>query len=485
MPTSEIRAQYQTVIGLEIHVQLLTNSKIFAQEGFSFGSLPNHHVSVITMAHPGALPSINRRCIDHAVKIGLATHCQINRNSFFARKNYFYPDLPKGYQMSQDTDPICTHGFIDIRTESGSQQKIRIGRIHLEEDAGKSLHDQDPHISMIDLNRAGVGLVEIVTEPDLRSAEDAATLLAEIRRLVRFLEISDGNMEEGSLRCDANISVMPVGSETLGTRVEVKNMNSFNHLTRAILYESERQIALIEAGGKVVQETRTWDVNTQKTSPMRQKETADDYRYFPEPDLLPLGLTEEYIEKIRSEIPRLPQELYLEYTESLQIAHNEAMTLTEQKNFADYFEAIRKLTPFEKEASNWLLGPVRAWLNDSGKEIGDFPISTEKLADLIRLVQEDKISNHAARDQVFPIMLVRPEESPLAIAGELNILLESKQDEVENAMIALMNQFPQETTRYRSGKKGLKGFFVGHIMRQFQGKASPREVNDVVERMLG
>lgn len=484
MPTSEILSRYTTVIGLEIHVQLLTQSKIFGNEGFAFGSPPNHHVSVITMAHPGALPSINAACISHAVKIGLATHCEINRNSFFARKNYFYPDLPKGYQMSQDTDPICTGGYLNILSDNDQWKKIAIHRIHLEEDAGKSIHDQHPAESYIDLNRAGVGLIEIVTDPDIRQAEDAGTFLGEIRRLVRFLQISDGNMEEGSLRCDANISVMPVGSKEYGTRVEVKNMNSINHLIRAINYERDRQIDLIESGGSVVQETRTWDMNTLRSSPMRHKETADDYRYFPEPDLLPLGITEEYLEEIRKQIPRLPQELYQEYTETLGISHNEAMTLTDEKGFSDYFESLRQITPLQKDAANWMLGPVRAWLNEQNAHIEEFPLQPQKIADLLQLVADEKISNSAAKDQVFPEMIQSPEAAPAGIAGKLNVMLVSDQNAVESVMAGLIDEFPDETAKYRSGKKGLKGFFVGKIMREFKGKANPKEVNEVVERML-
>jgi aspartyl-tRNA(Asn)/glutamyl-tRNA(Gln) amidotransferase subunit B len=484
MITLAQRDKYQVVIGLEIHAQLQTESKIFAHEGFAFGSSPNHFVSPVSIAHPGALPFINEQCIEMAVKMGLATNCKINQETWFARKNYFYPDLPKGYQLSQDNQPICVDGYIDIKLPDQDWRRISLERIHLEEDAGKSIHDQDPHQTFIDLNRAGVGLIEIVTRPDLRSAEEAGALFAEVRRMVRYLNICSGNMEEGSLRCDANVSVMPKGSETLGTRAEIKNMNSINQLIRAIKYEADRQISVIEAGGEIIQETRTWDVNKQITASMRHKETADDYRYFPEPDLQPLSISEEYLTRIREGLPQLPGDLFKEYHEKLGIPYNEAIALAEQKEVSDYYEQLRKETTYPKAAANWILGPVKGYLNENNQKIDHFPLSPTKIAALISLIKEGKISFIAAKEQVFPAMIDAPEKSALAVATDLGVILESAENELEEAMKALMENHPDEVKRYKAGKKKLKGFFVGQLMRQFKGKANPKEVNQVVEKLL-
>ncbi|MCB0838697.1 MAG: Asp-tRNA(Asn)/Glu-tRNA(Gln) amidotransferase subunit GatB, partial [Bacteroidetes bacterium] len=416
MITQAQRDKYQTVIGLEIHAQLQTESKIFAHEGFVFGSPPNHFVSPVSVAHPGALPFINQKCIELAIRMGLATHCKINQETWFARKNYFYPDLPKGYQLSQDKQPICVDGYLEIKLPDEPWRKIDIERIHLEEDAGKSIHDQDPSESFIDLNRAGVGLIEIVTRPDLRSAEEAGAFFAEVRRIVRYLDICSGNMEEGSLRCDANVSVMLKGSETLGTRAEIKNMNSINQLIRAVKYEADRQIEVIESGGKIIQETRTWDVNKQITASMRHKETADDYRYFPEPDLQPLLISQEYLENIEAELPKLPGDLFKEYHEEMGIPFNEAMTLVEQKSFSDYYEELRKITKYPKAGANWVLGPVRGFLNENNLEIEQFPLSPKQIAELIQLVKEGKVSFIAAKEQVFPNMVTSPEKTALKVA---------------------------------------------------------------------
>ena len=314
MLSKEILAKYQAVIGLEVHVQLQTQTKVFASEGFGFGAQPNEHISALTIAHPGALPFLNTKCVDHAIKLGLSINAEISPVSYFDRKNYFYPDLPKGYQISQDNEPIVKGGHMDILRKDGSSQRIRIERIHIEEDAGKSVHDLDPQGSMIDLNRAGTGLLEVVTEPDLRNAEDAANFLSEIRKLVRYLEVSDGDMEKGNLRCDANISIMPREATEYGIRVEVKNLNSFTNVSKAINYEIRRQIILVEGGGRVARETRTWDALKNISAPMRDKESADDYRYFPEPDLLPLKIGQEKLDAIKAQIPELPQQRFIRYT---------------------------------------------------------------------------------------------------------------------------------------------------------------------------
>ena len=458
MPSPEIRQKYQVVIGLEVHVQLLTQSKIFATEAFSFGSQPNVHISPITMAHPGALPSFNGQCLLHAIKLGLATDCTIARDTFFDRKNYFYPDLPKGYQLSQDRIPICSNGRLEIRLPDGSYKVVEIGRIHMEEDAGKSIHDQDAHASFIDLNRSGVGLVELVTRPDLRSPEEAGAFLAEIRKLVRYLQISDGNMEEGSLRCDANVSVMLKDTNTYGTRVEIKNINSISHVIKAITYEADRQIDVLESGGWLQQETRTWNFSTGTTAPMRDKEQADDYRYFPEPDLLPVRVAEEQLEEIRQQIPELPIQRMKRYTDQLGIPANESLTLVEQKDFSDYFEVLSRQLQDAKLAANWLLGPVRTWMNEENARISAFSVSMDHLINMIQLVNDGKIGRNAAREKLFPQMLLQPTVAPQKLAAELEIFLDTNTTELEEAVEALILQHPEETKKYRAGKKALMGF---------------------------
>ncbi|MEM6806307.1 MAG: Asp-tRNA(Asn)/Glu-tRNA(Gln) amidotransferase subunit GatB, partial [Bacteroidota bacterium] len=478
------KKSYETVIGLEVHIQLKTHRKVFAPEDFVFGSSPNHHVSVVSLAHPGALPSPNLQCIKHMVKLGLALGCEIREQSYFSRKNYFYPDLPKGYQLSQDSIAICGAGDLDIQLDNGVEKSVRIERIHLEEDAGKSIHDIHPKQSLIDLNRAGVGLAELVTHPDLRSAEEAGAFVAQIRRIVRYLQISDGNMEEGSLRCDANVSVMPKGSQVYGTRVEIKNINSISQVIKAINYESKRQISCLEKGEEIFQETRTWNVAKGTTAPMRDKETAEDYRYFPEPDLQPIKVKEEIIEELRAEIPRLPQERFTHYQKNYKIPKNEARSLAEQREFSDYFEQLLNLTSSPKSAANWMLGPVRNWLNEKSTDIDEFPINTGQLAQLIKLVEDKKVGLNAAKEVLFPELLIHPEQKVEILAQEKDVIMESAADELLLAMQALVEKFPAETKKYKNGKKNLIGFFVGQLMRKFRGKADPKEVNEVVRKVL-
>lgn len=475
---------WQPVIGLEIHVQLNTQSKVFATESSGFQKVPNQHVSSISLAHPGALPSINQECLQLAVLMGLATHCKIHQHCHFARKNYFYPDLPKGYQLSQDQTPICYEGSLRFPLQDGSVHQIRIHQIHIEEDAGKSIHDQDPSQTFIDLNRAGVGLIEIVTEPDLRSASEAGAAVAEIRRIVRYLGVSDGNMETGNLRCDANVSIMPVGSQEFGTRVEIKNINSISHVIKAIEHEIDRQIHWVEAGNEVVQETRTWNVDLQRTQPMRDKETADDYRYFPEPDLLPVVISDEELAASKAKIPALPSERFVRYHQEYGLPLNESVALIEDRTFSDYFESLIHINQNPKASANWMLGAVRAHLNEQQLSIEDFVLTPDQLNDLIGLINSGQITHHAAKEQLFPAMLQRSSTAALDLARELELLIESKQNELEEAMDRLIEQFPNETARYRSGKKKLLGFFVGQLMREFKGKADPKEVNQVVRSKL-
>jgi aspartyl-tRNA(Asn)/glutamyl-tRNA(Gln) amidotransferase subunit B len=474
---------FQTVIGLEVHVQLNTRRKLFATEGFSFGEPANQQVSPLTMAHPGALPYLNSECLRSAIRMGLATHCTIAASSRFARKNYFYPDLPKGYQLSQDQQPVCTDGRLRIRLQDGGSRDIRIERIHLEEDAGKSVHEIDPDASLIDLNRAGVPLIEIVSRPDLESPEEAAAYLSEVRRIVRYLGISDGDMEKGSLRCDVNVSLKRPEAAELGTRVEIKNINSINFVARSLEYEIARQAGHLAAGEPVLRETRLWNAEGGMTFVMREKEESDDYRYFPEPDLLPLEISPAMIEEIRLSLPVLPEALYDKYAAE-GIGHQEVMTLTERIETAAYMEALLATGLEARLASNWLLGPVRAWLNDRGEEIDAFPVSAGRLAVLIRLAASEKLSYTAARDSVLPLLAQGDPRDPETIASALDLFLDSDSAALDLRMDALMEEYPDEVARYRKGKKGLAGFFVGHLMREWKGKGNPRTINEVVQRKL-
>ncbi len=483
-PTAEVLAQYQTVIGLEIHIQLQTQTKVFASESMSFGEDPNSSVSAVTYAHPGTLPNPNLACIDQMLRLGLALGCEINPYSYFDRKNYFYPDLPKGYQVTQDQAPLCLKGTVEVPMPDGSSFSVHLDRIHLEEDAGKSIHDQDPHYTLVDLNRAGTGLAEMVTNPDLRSPEQAGAMLSEVRRIVRYLGVSDANMERGNLRCDANVSVMLKDATEYGTRVEVKNLNSINFLQRAIQYEVERQVGLIESGGRVQQQTRLWDARQQKTYAMRDKETAQDYRYFPEPDMLPIVVSEEKKEEIRVSLPELPVSRFHQYVDKMGIGVNEAMTLIEDLPFATYFEQLADRVGEGKVAANWLLGPVRTYLNEHDIEVSDYPVTQENLAKLIALVSGDKVSFTVARDQLLPACLEAPQADPNILAEKMGLLAGTDQDELLVAMQQLMERMPDEVKRYRQGKKNLAGFFVGQMMKEFKGKADPKAVNRVVRQEL-
>lgn len=472
--------KFETVIGLEVHVQLDTQSKVFATEDFAFGASANQNVSPISMAHPGALPSINEKCVEYAIKLGLAMNCEIARNTYFDRKNYFYPDLPKGFQLSQDSHPICGGGYMDLRLEDGKLNRITLDRIHLEEDAGKSIHDQDPSHTLIDLNRAGAGLLEVVTNPDFRSIEEVSVFLGEIRKLVRYLGISDGDMEKGNMRCDANISIRPVGQEAYGTRVEVKNLNSIRHTRQAINYEEKRQETLINAGGQVRQQTRTFNTETGLTAAMRDKETANDYRFFPEPDLLPLFIAEKTLDRLRSELPELPWQRLDRYTQELGLDSKKALPLLERIESARYFEALMETGLTARLASNWMLGAIQAYLNETKTEIEDFPLSPETLSNMAMLAEEGKLPLKLAREALFPALINAPDADPLELATALNLLMESKGDELAEAMDALILKHAEEAKRFRSGKKQLAGFFIGHLMKQFKGKLDPKEIKKIV-----
>ena len=479
---------YEVVVGLEVHAQLLTQSKLFCGDSIAFGAEPNTHVSPVTLGHPGTLPKMNRGAIEFTVKMGLACHCEIEKDNYFARKNYFYPDLPKGYQVSQHTTPVCKGGFVTIKTPEGVRN-IRLNRIHMEEDAGKSLHDADEKNTCIDFNRAGTPLIEIVSEPDIRSGEEAFTYLTEIRKLVRYLEICDGNMEEGSLRCDANISVRKKGETALGTKVEIKNLNSIRNVKRAIEAEAKRLVDIMEQGGTIVQQTRGFDTNTGTSFAIRDKEDADDYRYFPEPDLSPFHLQDEFIERIRRSIPELPEEKMKRYVSALQISEYDASVITEEKTFADYFETVISFLPsprsgegqgMRKACANWMLGPVKAWLNENSKDISDFPLSPEKLAEVIEMTNAGKISFTTASGKLFTHLLQHPGKNAASAVKELNLLQESDLSAILLLVDAVIQKFADKVVGYKKGKKGLLAFFAGEVMKRSKGKADPKIVNELL-----
>ena len=473
---------YEIVVGLEVHAQLLTKSKLFCGDSIAFGAEPNTHVSPVTLGHPGTLPKMNKKAIEFAIKMGLACHCEIVKHNYFARKNYFYPDLPKGYQVSQHTTPICKGGFVKIKADA--EKHIRLNRIHLEEDAGKSLHDIDPENTCIDYNRAGTPLIEIVTEPDIRSAEEAFSCLTEIRKLVRYLEICDGNMEEGSLRCDANISVRKKGETQLGTKVEVKNLNSIRNVKRAIDTEAKRLIDILENGGIITQQTRSFDANNGISFAIRDKEDADDYRYFPEPDLTPFNLQDDFIETIRRNIPALQEERIKKYTSALRLSEYDAAVLTEEKAFSDYFENVIQYTDNYKGAANWMLGPVKSWMNENNKEISQFPIQPKQIASLIDLIDSGRISFSAASTKIFSQLINDPSKSPLQIATEENLIQQSDVSILEPVIDQVLIKYADKVKEYKKGKKGLLALFVGEVMRQSKGKADPKITNELLVEKL-
>jgi aspartyl-tRNA(Asn)/glutamyl-tRNA(Gln) amidotransferase subunit B len=481
---SNIYEKYEAVIGLEIHAQLQTKSKAFAADSTEFGTTPNTNVSPITLGHPGTLPRLNEKVVEYAVRLGTAVKANITYENQFARKNYFYADLPKGYQITQDKTPICTGGYITIFPHSEKEKKINITRIHIEEDAGKSMHDQDPFNTLIDLNRAGVPLVEIVSEPEIRSSEEAYAYIAEIRKLVRYIGICDGNMEEGSLRVDANISVMPKGSKTFGTRAEVKNMNSLRNVQRAIDFEIKRQIDIIENGGTIEQETRSFDAVKGITFSLRSKEMAHDYRYFPEPDLQPVFVEQEYIQKVKDTLPPLPNELYTKFTQDLGLSDYDASIIIEDKDIALYFNELIELTNNFKAAANWINGAVKSFLNENALHISEFALLPKHIAQIIALIDDNKISNSLANQKLFPALIQNPDKTAEELAQENNWLQESD----DNALLLYVEQaiakYPEKVEEYKNGKKGLIGLFMGEVMKLSKGKADPKLANKLVREKL-
>ncbi len=484
MLSEELKNKYQLVIGLEVHAQLLTESKMYAADSTEYGNLPNTQISVITLGHPGTLPKVNKKAIEFAVKMGLACNSEITRHNIFARKNYFYPDLPKGYQITQDKGPICVGGTVPITLADGSKKEVQLNRIHLEEDAGKSMHLAGETDTLVDFNRAGTPLIEIVSEPDMRSPEEAYAFLAEIKKLVKYLDVCDANMEEGSLRCDANVSVMLRGASEFGKKVEVKNMNSFRNVFRAIEHEHERLIHLIEAGSPIVSETRTFDATTGTTTSMRTKEDLNDYRYFPEPDLSPVEISEEWLNSIRKTMPELPRELHSKFVSEYGLPEYDASVLTDAKEIALWFNQLCTKTKNYKAASNWMMGPVKSYLNELTLHIDEFPISTSSLADLIALIDEGKVNFSVASQKIYPELLKSSDESPLQIAQRLNLIQESDETSLKPIVESVIAENQAKAEEYRSGKKGLMGMFMGQVMKKSQGKADPKVATKLLLELL-
>ncbi|HEV8332094.1 MAG TPA: Asp-tRNA(Asn)/Glu-tRNA(Gln) amidotransferase subunit GatB [Steroidobacteraceae bacterium] len=474
---------WETVIGLEIHAQLATRSKIFSSAPTAYGAAPNTQANLVDLGYPGVLPVLNREAVRMAVKFGLAVGASVARRSVFARKNYFYPDLPKGYQISQYEKPIVEKGRMDIVLDDGAHKTIGITRAHLEEDAGKSLHEDFHGQSGIDLNRAGTPLLEIVSEPDMRSAKEAVAYLKKIHTLVRYLEICDGNMQEGSFRCDANVSVRPAGAAKFGTRCEIKNLNSFRFIEKAINYEVSRQIELIEGGGTVRQETRLYDPDKGETRALRLKEEANDYRYFPDPDLLPVALDDAFVESVRSTLPELPDEKASRYTEQFGLSLYDAGVLTASREMGDYYEAVvAKVPGHEKLAANWVMGELSAALNKDNVEVTHSRIDAQRLAGLLTRIADATISGKLAKEVFEQMWLEGKDADAIIEAKGLRQITDASA--IEKTIDAVMAANPQQLADYRSGKDKLFGFFVGQVMKVTGGKANPAQVNDLLKRKL-
>jgi aspartyl-tRNA(Asn)/glutamyl-tRNA(Gln) amidotransferase subunit B len=471
------------VIGLEIHAQLATRSKIFSSAPTAYGAAPNTQANLVDLGYPGVLPVLNREAVRMAVKFGLAVGANVARRSVFARKNYFYPDLPKGYQISQYEKPIVEQGRMEIVLDDGTHKTVGITRAHLEEDAGKSLHEDFHGQSGIDLNRAGTPLLEIVSEPDMRSAKEAVAYMKKIHTLVRYLEICDGNMQEGSFRCDANVSVRPVGADKFGTRCEIKNLNSFRFIEKAINYEVARQIELLEGGGKVRQETRLYDPDKGETRALRSKEEANDYRYFPDPDLLPVALDDAFIDAVRATLPELPDEKAARYTQKFGLSPYDAGVLTASREMGDYYEAVvAKVAGHEKLAANWVMGELSAALNKDGVEVAHSRIDAQRLAGLLARIADATISGKIAKEVFEQMWLEGKDADAIIEAKGLRQITDTSA--IEKIIDAVMAANPQQLADYRSGKDKLFGFFVGQVMKVTGGKANPAQVNELLKRKL-
>ena len=477
----DLREKYEVVIGLEVHAQLKTKSKIFAPDSTEFGNEQNSQTSAITLGMPGVLPVLNKECVNMGIKLGLALNCDIPERCKFDRKQYFYADLPKGYQISQYDEPICVNGYLDIKGK-----RIGITRAHLEEDAGKLVHMGSAGIagsaySLVDLNRAGTPLLEIVSEPDIRSSEEAKNYMEELRNIVRYIGVCDGNLEEGSMRCDANISIMPKGSKEFGTRAEIKNVNSFRALQRAIEYEIDRQIELVEDGEKVIQETRLWDDNARETKSMRGKEDAHDYRYFPEPDLMPLSISREWVEDIRKSMPELPSQKRQRYMD-LGLSEYDASVIVEQMESALFFDKVLELGANAKISVNFMMGDIAAYLKENHIEITDTKLTAENLAELVTMIDKGNISNNIGK-QILPEML---EEGTMAsaIVEKKGLSQITDVNAIRQIVEEVVNNNPNQVEQYRSGKTNILGFFVGQIMKATKGRANPKTVNEILLELL-
>ena len=477
--------EYESVIGLEVHAQLLTESKIFCGCSTRFGQAPNYSTCPVCAGFPGVLPVLNKKVVEFALRAGLAMHCKVARHSRLARKNYFYPDLPKGYQISQYELPICTNGYIDITLDS-TTKRVRLTRIHMEEDAGKNIHDLLNGSSLVDLNRSGVPLLEIVSEPDIRSAAEAGSYLRALRAMLQYLEICDGNLEEGSFRCDANISVRLLGTNALGTKVEIKNLNSFKGIEKALQYETERQIETLSEGGTLVQETRLWDDNNEQTRSMRSKESAYDYRYFPDPDLLPLNLDEKWIQQIRTALPELPDVRRMRFMSQYGLPAYDAELLTSRRDVADYFEAAISTYPNAKGISNWIIGELFRLMKerklDEQLRIDDWPIQAKHLAELVQLIDQGTISGKIAKI-VFDAV-IDTNQSPQTIIKQRGLEQVSDVASIETMIDQVLTSYPKQIADYRSGNEKIFGFLVGQVMKVSRGKANPQKVNEILKTKL-
>lgn len=476
--------EFEVIIGLEVHAQLLTKSKIFCSCSTAFGAEPNTHTCPVCLGMPGVLPVLNKKVVDLALKVALATHCKIARYSRFARKNYFYPDLPKGYQISQYELPLAEHGYIEIVAD-GESKRIGITRVHMEEDAGKLLHDEgeeDASYSYVDLNRTGVPLIEIVSEPDIKTPWEASEYLKNLRGILRYLDVCDGNMEEGSFRCDANISLRPMGQDGFGTKTELKNMNSFKNVRKALEYEIKRQTNILDGGDKVIQETRLWDAAKGVTLSMRSKEDAHDYRYFPDPDLVPLAVDDKWIEEIKKSLPELPDEKRDRFVKEYHIPEYDAQVITTSKSLANYYEECVRLYPNPKVISNWVMVELLRRLKTDDREIEECPVSPKLLARMLDMIDDGTISGKIAKT-IFEDMYLTG-EAPEKIVEKKGLLQVTDQEELVEVVEKVLAENPKEVEKYKKGKTKLFGFFVGQVMKETKGKANPNLVNEILRKML-
>lgn len=472
--------EYEVIIGLEVHAQLQTETKLFCPCKVEFGETPNTNICPVCMGHPGTLPKLNKKAVEYALRAALALNCQINLRSVFARKNYFYPDLPKGYQITQYEYPLAENGYIEFIVD-GEKRRVNIIRLHLEEDAGKSIHTSS-HYSLVDFNRCGIPLIEIVSAPEIHTPQEAVEYLKSLRQILRYIEVCDGNMEEGSLRCDANLSLREKGSKEFGTKIELKNMNSFKHIQMALHYEIERQKEILQKGGKLKQQTRMWIESEKRTEVMREKEEAEDYRYFPEPDLPELILDPNYIEEIKKRLPMLPLERKIYLQERYGLPEYDATVLTSEKEIADYFEKVNSIVNVPKMVSNFIMTEVLREIQIERLKV-IFPVSAEDLAKLLQLVLEGKISGKIAKE-VFEKM-VTTKEKPQKIIERERLFVETDQESIKAICEKVLSENPNEVKRYKEGKKNLLGFFVGQVMKETKGKADPKLVNKILQDLLG